>query len=127
MEDNSHLINQLYREISELSNAMSKNNEILARLRKSYQDISSSQEEFMQNKRYINQPELTASTWAGKHANEFNEIRKEIESSYMRIGNNDIEGMLNNIEDKISYYEGLNKSLSNAISSKRNRISQLSD
>ena len=127
MEDNSHLINQLYREISELSNAMSKNNEILARLRKSYQDISSSQEEFMQNKRYIDQPELTASTWAGKHANEFNEIRKEIESSYMRIGNNDIEGMLNNIEDKISYYEGLNKSLSNAISSKRNRISQLSD
>jgi len=127
MEDNSHLINQLYREISELSNAMSKNNEILARLRKSYQDISSSQDEFMQNKRYIDQPELTASTWAGKHANEFNEIRKEIESSYMGIGNNDIEGMLNNIEDKISYYEGLNKSLSNAISSKRNRISQLRD
>lgn len=81
----------------------------------------------MLNKRYINQPELTPSVWAGKHANEFNNIRKEIEDTYMRIGNSEIEGMLNNIETKITHYEGANKSLSGAISSKRYRISQLSD
>ena len=81
----------------------------------------------MMNKKYINQPELTPSTWMGKHANEFIQIRQEIENSYLRLGNNDIEEMLNNIENKITYYEEANHSLSSTISSKRDRISQLND
>ena len=79
MEDNSHLINQLYRDISGLSNEISKNNEKLVRLKSAHQEIASSQEEFMMNKKYVNQPELTSSTWMGKHANEFIQIRQEIE------------------------------------------------
>jgi Domain of unknown function (DUF5082) len=127
VDDNSILISQLYRDISFLNSEISKNNEILVRLRKAQQEISSGQEEFMLNKRYIHQPNLNQSVWAGKHANEFDDIRGEIEDTYMRIGNIEIEGMLNNIEVKITHYEGVNKSLSSTISSKRYRISQLSD
>lgn len=127
VDDNSILISQLYRDISFLNSEISKNNEILARLRKAQQEISSGQEEFMLNKRYIHQPNLNQSVWAGTHANDFDDIRGEIEDTYMRIGNIEIEGMLNNIEVKITHYEGVNKSLSSTISSKRYRISQLSD
>ena len=52
MEDNSHLINKLYRDISGLSNEISKNNEKLVRLKSAHQEIASSQEEFMMNKKY---------------------------------------------------------------------------
>ncbi len=81
----------------------------------------------MSNKKYINEPELTPTAWAGKHANKFNDIRKEIEENYLRIGNSEIEGMLNNIETQIAHYEGANQSLSSTISSKRDQISQLSN
>jgi Domain of unknown function (DUF5082) len=127
MDDNSILISQLYRDISFLNSEISKNNEILVRLRKAQQEISSGQEEFMLNKRFIHQPNLNQSVWTGTHANDFDDIRGEIEDTYIRIGNSEIEGMLNNIEVKIAHYEGLNNSLSSTISSKRNRISQLSD
>jgi chromosome segregation ATPase len=127
MEDNSHLINQLYRDISGLNSQISNNNEKLVRLKSAHQEITSSQEEFMMNKKYVNQPELTSSTWMGKHANEFIQIRQEIEHSYSKVGNNDIEEMLNSIENKITYYEDANRSLSSTISSKRDRISQLND
>jgi chromosome segregation ATPase len=127
MEDKSHLINQLYRDISGLNNEISNNNEKLARLKSAHQEITSSQEEFMMNKKYVNQPEFTSSTWMGKHANEFIQIRQEIEHSYSKVGNNDIEEMLNSIENKITYYENANRSLSSTISSKRDRISQLND
>lgn len=81
----------------------------------------------MLNKRYIHQPNLNPSVWSGKHANEFDDIRGGMEDTYMRIGNIEVEGMLNNIEVKITHYEGVNKSLSSTISSKRYRISQLRD
>lgn len=110
-----------------MNSEISKNNEMLVRLRKAQQEISSGQEEFMLNKRFIHQPNLNQSVWAGTHANDFDHIRGEIEDTYMRIGNSEIEGMLNNIEVKITHYEGLNKSLSSTIASKRNRITQLSN
>ncbi|WP_113928843.1 DUF5082 family protein [Bacillus sp. P14.5] len=127
MEDNSYLINQLYRDIRYLNGEIRANSENLYRLRKTYQSISALQEEFIHNRRFIRQPEITHLAWNGRHASHFEELRGETEEEYMRIGTNEVGVLLDRIETKISHYENENSSLSNSISSKRDRIYQLSN
>lgn len=127
MSDNSFRINLLNNNIDTLSSQISMNNEKLEQLRTAFEKIASSQEEFMSNKRYTKMPELTSSTWAGRHANDFQDIRQEISNSYSRIGEDEIESVLNSIEDKIEYYRGLNTSLTSEISQNRQKISELND
>lgn len=127
MSDNSFRINLLNNNIDTLSSQISINNEKLEQLRTAFEKIASSQEEFMSNKRYTKMPELTSSTWAGRHADEFQDIRQEITNSYSRIGENEIESVLNSIENKIEYYKGLNASFSSEISNNRLKISELND
>ncbi|MCM3226121.1 YwqH-like family protein [Terribacillus saccharophilus] len=127
MTDNSFRINLLNNNIDTLSSQISINNEKLEQLRVAFTKIASGQEEFMSNKRYTKMPELTSTTWAGRHADTFQDIRQEINNAYSRIGENDIEAVLSSIEEKIDYYTGLNRSFFNEISNNRQRISELKD
>ncbi|CAH0345446.1 DUF5082 family protein [Bacillus sp. CECT 9360] len=125
MDDNDHVIGKLYNDISYLNNQLHQNTEKLVRLKHAHKNIEIKQEDFFHNKRFIDEPQLSSVVWDGRHANDFLEFRNYIEEAYVRIGNQDIENMLENIEDKISYYEGINQTLANSISSKRERIAQL--
>ncbi|MEC1158127.1 YwqH-like family protein [Cytobacillus horneckiae] len=124
MKDQDYLIDQLYSDISIISDQMHQNREKLARLKRSHQNITDKKEEFPSNKRLIDEPQLTSSVWAGKHSNKFLDIRNDIETAYFRIESHDIERLLENIEEKISYFEAVNQTLTNSISSKREIISQ---
>jgi prefoldin subunit 5 len=127
MSDNSYQINRLDLEIDTLTNQISNNNVKIERLRNAFERIVSSQSEFMSNKRRIHLPQLTSSTWAGRHADEFSDIRQDVDDLYSKIGENNIEDTLNYIESKIEYYEGLNGSISSEITYNRQRISHLRD
>jgi prefoldin subunit 5 len=127
MSDNSYQIQRLNLEVTSLTNQISNNNEKIERLRNTYEKIVSGQSEFMSNKCRIHQPQLTSSTWAGRHADNFSDIRQDIDDIYSKIGENDIENALDYIESKIEYYEGLNGSISSEIAYNRQRISHLRD
>ncbi|HEY4553245.1 MAG TPA: DUF5082 family protein [Bacillaceae bacterium] len=125
MADNTYIINQLYNEISSLNAQIHQNIEKLVRLKQALQNISMGQGEFFSKKPLIDQPVLSAASWAGRRAERFLDMRSDMEEAFNRIGNQDIERMLTNIEEKISYYEAQNRSLESSIASKRSAISQL--
>lgn len=125
MQDNSHRINLIYDEISSINGQIRQNNEKVERLEHAYKNISIKQEDYFDNKRYIHKPQLTGSVWKGKHADKFMEKRDDIENVYMKVGNKDIQHMLDRIRDEIEHYNAINQNLNNSISSKRSRIELL--
>lgn len=125
MEDNSYQINLLYGEIASLNSQIRQNNEKIERLERAYRNIGDKQDQYFDNKRYIHKPQLTGNLWRGKHAERFLERRDDIEDIYMRVGNQNIQNMLDRIKEEIERYSNINRNLNNSISNKRSRIEQL--
>jgi hypothetical protein len=123
--ENERLIENLRSDISSLQNQMHANQEKLQRLRQAKAFITNDQEELSAHKKLISDPDLSPSTWAGRHATEFLNIRTDIEHSYTGIITHQVEDILLDIEEKISQLESENSSFSNSIASKNYRISQL--
>ncbi len=103
---------------------MQANQEKLQRLRQARDYITNEHGDLSAHKKLISDPELSPSTWAGKHATEFLNVRTNIEQSYMAIITQQVEDILSEIEGKIAQLESANSGYSNSITSKNYRISQ---
>ncbi|PLT29794.1 YwqH-like family protein [Peribacillus deserti] len=118
MEHNEAKIHSLNSGISQLGSLVRDYEDKVRRLKNAYAQISSEQEEFHTNRQLVKEPALSAHTWAGRHARDFEEIRSEMESEYNLLSGEDTEAILQDLEDKITYYEDL-------ISSARSRIGSM--
>lgn len=125
MSKNEKLIANLSSDISALHENIQANQEKLQRLRQAKHYISNEQEELSAHRKFISEPELSPSNWAGKHASKFLNIRMDIEQSHMVIMNQQAENILTEIEGKIDQLKSMNSSYSDSIASKNYRISRL--
>lgn len=118
----SALISSLYSEIAGLSAKISENNEKIARLQKAAGEISSEQAVAMENKKWVQQPELTAELWTGRHADIAVEIRETITKSYSYTFETMVERMLTDIEEKIRKLQSENDALVSSIAAKNQSL-----
>ncbi|MDQ0272728.1 YwqH-like family protein [Cytobacillus purgationiresistens] len=125
MQENQLLIASLKSDRIALQNNIQANLEKIQRLRQSKNNITHEQGELWAHKRLISEPELSSSTWDGKHAAEFMNIRANIEQSYTSINSQQVEDIFSDIEQKIAQLESMNNGYSNSIASINLRISQL--
>ncbi|NRG44021.1 DUF5082 family protein [Bacillus sp. CRN 9] len=116
MQENQMLIASLNREKAALQSQIQANLEKIQRLRQAKTNIAHEQGEFWSQKRLISEPDLSAA-WLGKHANEFKNIRTNMEQTYMAINTQQVENILSDIEQKIAQLESINNGYSNSIAS----------
>ncbi|MBM7691605.1 putative nucleic acid-binding Zn-ribbon protein [Peribacillus deserti] len=118
MEKNEARMHSLNSGISQLESLVRDYEEKVRRLRNSYAHISSEQGEFHANRNMVKEPILTSQTWAGRHAQSFEEIRSQMEVEYNLLSGEDTEAILSDMDAKILYFEDL-------ISSARSRITSM--
>ncbi|MBM7604842.1 uncharacterized protein YukE [Metabacillus crassostreae] len=123
---NEYLIHSLKTDISILSSQINENQEKILLLQKAQTNIENEQEIFMDDKTHISNPELSPSSWTGKHADIFLSKRDGIKNAYSQI-NNQVNNILDNIEEKITSLENANSQISSTISSKRIYLNTLKD
>ncbi|WP_079527554.1 YwqH-like family protein [Halobacillus hunanensis] len=123
--DNEIMITNLYNDISMLRNQWNNNQEKIQRLRLAKIEIANEQGTLSAQKRFLSEPDLSPSHWAGKHASEFLNIRENIEQSYINMTTQQVEAILEEIEGEIARLESANHGISSSINSKNDRINQL--
>lgn len=100
----------------------------LERLRKTRSQLMNYQEEFQYNQKLCNNPELSAHTWNGQLATEFHTFRSgDIQSSYQSISNRQLNGSLNQLDDKIQEIEMMIGDLHDNYVSQNSRMSNLKE
>ncbi|WP_243291281.1 DUF5082 family protein [Bacillus sp. FJAT-47783] len=115
----------LKQDIAGLSARVQENKIKLQRLRKAKKNIENEQEELINHRKNIFEPELSSTSWAGKHASEHLNIRDSIALSSNNIINQQIEEILGMIEQKINELEKENTYLMDSISVKEREITRL--
>jgi len=89
-----------------ISSALTSKRRDLARLRQALRELRSNQTEFISSRTLTEEPELTPSTWHGKHANEFKDIRSnEVIPSYEDLYNKQLAQAISDIESAIARLE----------------------
>ncbi|UAC48913.1 DUF5082 domain-containing protein [Bacillus aquiflavi] len=121
----AQMISALNQGIARLSASIRENEAKIKRLETVKASIETEQEEIIDNKKNIFQPEFSLNSWAGKHATEHSNVRDSLDTSNTNIANQQVEDRLDTIEEKITALRSENQSLMNSISSKRNAITQL--
>ena len=82
---------------------LAKKKEDLQRLTACQASLSGKQSEFNANENKCLEPELTATTWQGTHANKFDDIRESgIHASYVDISGNQFSNVFSAISTRIS-------------------------
>lgn len=75
----------------------------VARLQACKGELSGKQSEFHDNEKKCMEPELTLTTWHGKHADEFDEIREaDIHASYVELSGDQFTKVYDAIDAKIA-------------------------
>lgn len=120
-------INMINGDISRLSAQIADNREKLQRLKTAHTSITNERKHLMLQKHFLEEPELTSESWAGKHAEKFESARKEITEAFKGIAQNRVDLMLDEIEKKISSLQSDINSASHSISAKRAEIQRLSN
>ncbi|WP_273834303.1 YwqH-like family protein [Guptibacillus sedimenti] len=89
--------------LSYLQSEIAEKRAQLVRLQSSIVKLDGLQNEFIQNKQLVEQPELTPTTWAGELANSFQNIREDMKASYQNLSINQVNSALNTMENKADH------------------------
>ncbi|MYL64451.1 DUF5082 domain-containing protein [Bacillus hwajinpoensis] len=89
--------------LSYLQSEIAEKRAQLVRLQSSIVKLDGLQTEFIQNKQFVEQPELTPTTWAGELANSFQNIREDMKASYQDLSINQVNSALNTMENKADH------------------------
>ncbi|WP_026692727.1 YwqH-like family protein [Peribacillus kribbensis] len=127
MEQNEERMHSLNSAISQLDGLVRDYEEKVQRLRSAKSQITGEQGEFQANRNLVKDPPLSSNTWAGMHAESFEEIRTDIGSEYTLLSGEDTNSILSDIEEKIVYYENLITSTASRISGLRSELCELND
>ncbi|MCA1029243.1 DUF5082 domain-containing protein [Cytobacillus kochii] len=92
-----------------------KKNE-LARLHTCNGQLEGTQQEFSHFRRTVLQPELTPHTWHGQNANEFEQKRESMLSSYDDLQGNQFNQVFNSLQNKMQSLQSEIQSIQQTIS-----------
>jgi|SRR5699024_8614852 len=108
----------------QLENKMDK----LDRLKKTLSKLVECEEEFSENDKLCLAPELSAKTWEGNIAGDFETIKQnDIKESYKTVGKEQVGDAIAQLEDKIQELEQGILQLENDISSSRDTLNDLEE
>ncbi|WP_338778780.1 DUF5082 family protein [Metabacillus sp. FJAT-52054] len=113
-------VEQLYEQIRDYGDKVK-------RLQSASNNISEDQRDFIQNKKQLNQPELSTQIWNGKRADQFQEFREKMAGEYNELSSTDTNEILNEIESKIDYYQDQMNALQHSISILNVQISNIKE
>ncbi|MGN1402345.1 MAG: DUF5082 family protein [Bacillus sp. (in: firmicutes)] len=96
--------------------------EQIIKLRTAEGELDGVQTEFVHHQRLVHEPQLTAHTWMGQLADEFSDLREDIERAYQDLSLTQLNSVLEAIDQKIRTLQAEIGSLENRITAEKARL-----
>ncbi|MCA0970755.1 DUF5082 domain-containing protein [Halobacillus litoralis] len=96
----------------------------LAELQACQRELGQLQDEMIQQRTSVKQPELSPITWHGERANTFNDVREDMTDAYRDISHTQMNRALDRIESEISRIRYEIHSLDQQIAAERRRMAK---
>ncbi|MBS2970762.1 DUF5082 family protein [Metabacillus sp. KIGAM252] len=108
--------------LSYLYEQLREKEEQLEKLQAAKPKLEEIQQEFKAKIKMCKEPELTADTYNGEHATDFDKIRTELKEEYKDMYDGQLEDILNQIQGKIEELKDQIKNLKDQIAAEEARL-----